>query len=126
MTFLLDTCAVLWAARVPERLSSRVRNLLSDPGTELVLSVVSAWEIAIKPELGIADAARWFRVAARQLQARILPVRLDHVAALQKLPPRHRDPFDRLLLAQAAAGQLALITADDAIRSYPEVHSVWD
>jgi PIN domain nuclease of toxin-antitoxin system len=91
-----------------------------------VLSVVSAWEIALKPELGIADVARWFRQAARNLQARILPVRLEHIAALEKLPLLHRDPFDRLLIAQAAAGQLALVTADDAIRSYREAQCVWD
>ncbi len=126
MTSLLDTCVVLWAARQPERLSSRVRDLLLDPREELVLSVVSAWEIALKPELGIADAAGWLRQATRKLQARILPVRLDHIAALQKLPPRHRDPFDRLLLAQAVAGELALLTADEMIRGYPEVDCVWD
>jgi PIN domain nuclease of toxin-antitoxin system len=126
MTSLLDTCIVLWAAREPDRLSSRVRALLLDPNEELVLSVVSAWEIALKPELGIADVARWFRQAARNLQARILPVRLEHIAALEKLPLLHRDPFDRLLIAQAAAGQLALVTADDAIRSYREAQCVWD
>ena len=126
MTSLLDTCVILWAARQPDRLSPRVRSLLLDPHEELVLSVVSAWEIALKPELGIADAARWLRQARRNLQARILPVRLEHIAALQQLPPRHRDPFDRLLLAQAAAGQLALVTADETIWKYSEVRCVWD
>ncbi len=126
MTSLLDTCAILWAARQPDRLSRRVRDLLLDPGEELVLSVVSAWEIALKPELGITGAAGWFRQAARKLQADILPVRLEHIAALQKLPPRHRDPFDRLLISQAIAGQLALVTADEVVRSYPEVRCIWD
>ena len=125
MTSLLDTCAVLWAARQPERLSPRVRDLLLDSREELVLSVVSAWEIALKPELGITDVAGWFRQAARNLQARILPVRLEHIAALEQLPPRHRDPFDRLLIAQAAAGQLVLVTSDEAIQKYPEVQCVW-
>jgi PIN domain nuclease of toxin-antitoxin system len=68
MTWLLDTCVVLWAAREPDRLSSRVRNLLLDSSEELVVSVVSAWEIALKPELGIVDVARWFRQAARNLK----------------------------------------------------------
>jgi len=126
MSALLDTCAVLWAARQPERLSPRVRALLLDEGEELVLSVVSAWEIALKPALGIADVAGWFRQAARNLQAEILPVRLEHVAALEKLPPRHRDPFDRLLVAQAVAGKLALVTPDEAIQNYPEVDCVWN
>jgi PIN domain nuclease of toxin-antitoxin system len=126
MISLLDSYVILWAAREPNRLSTRVRDLLLNPQQELLFSVVSAWEIALKPELGIADATRWFRQAARKLQARILPVRLEHIAALQKLPLRHRDPFDRLLIAQAVAGELALVTADQAIRSYPEVRCVWD
>jgi PIN domain nuclease of toxin-antitoxin system len=126
MTSLLDTCVILWAARQPERLPSRVRDLLLDPGEELVFSIVSAWEIALNPALGITDAARWFRRAARNLEARILPLRLEHIEALQKLPPRHGDPFDRLLLAQAAAGQMALVTPDEAIRGYLEVRCVWD
>jgi PIN domain nuclease of toxin-antitoxin system len=126
MTSLLDTCIILWAAREPNRLSARVRDLLLDPREELVFSVVSAWEIVLKPQLDISDGARWLRQAARNLQASILPVRLEHIAALEKLPLRHRDPFDRLLIAQAVASQLALVTADEAIRSYPEVHCVWD
>jgi len=126
MTSLLDTCIILWAARDPDQLSTRVRDLLLDPNEELVFSVVSAWEIALKPQLGIADSASWLRQAARNLQASILPVRLEHIAALQKLAPRHRDPFDRLLIAQAVAGKFSLVTADTAIRSYPEAHCVWD
>ncbi len=125
MTALLDTCVILWAARQPERLSSRVRDLLLDARQPLTLSVVSAWEIHLKPELGIPDAAAWFRQAARQFQARLLPVRLEHIAALQKLPPRHPDPFDRLLIAQAAADQLALVTSDEPIGNYPEVEVIW-
>ncbi len=125
MTALLDTCAVLWAARQPERLSARVRALLLDAGAELTVSVVSAWEIALKPELGIQDTARWFREAARHLQARILPVRIEHIAALERLPPLHRDPFDRLLIAQAVAGHLALVTSDQAIAKYSEAACIW-
>src|SRR3954452_25498633 len=64
MSFLLDTCVVLWAAREPKRLSLRVRDLLLDTREELVLSVVSAWEISLKPELAIADAANWLEQAA--------------------------------------------------------------
>jgi len=125
MTSLLDTCAVLWAARQPERLSARVRAVLLDGRQELVLSVVSAWEIALKPELRVADVAGWFRQAARHLHARILPIRLEHIAALERLPLRHRDPFDRLLIAQAVAGRFALVTPDEAITKYPEVECIW-
>src|SRR5690349_10369004 len=110
MTALLDTCTLLWAAREPERLPARVRDLLLDPGEELIISVVSAWEIALKPMLAVADVTRWIRQSARHLHARVLPVRLEHIATLEKLPARHRDPFDRLLIAQAVAAQYALLT----------------
>lgn len=126
MKLLLDTCAVLWAARQPQSLSPRVRDILLDSRQELVLSVVSAWEIALKSELEIIDVARWFRQAAHHLHAHILPVRLEHIAALEKLPLHHRDPFDRLLIAQAVAGQLTLLTPDEAIEKYSEVECIWD
>jgi PIN domain nuclease of toxin-antitoxin system len=87
---------------------------------------VSAWEIAIKPELGIVDAAAWVRTAADNLKARVLPVRLEHIGVLQRLPAHHRDPFDRLLLAQAIAGELALLTPDEAMQKYEQVECVWD
>src|SRR4051812_25035323 len=121
MNALLDTCALLWAARQPERLSAPVRALLLDPHTELTVSVVSAWEIALKPELGIDDVARWFREAARHLHARILPVRLEHIAALEKLPVRHRDPFDRLLIAQASQAGWRSSPPTRRIAKYPAV-----
>lgn len=124
MSALLDTCAVLWAARQPERPSPRVRALLLDEHEEVVLSVVSAWEITLKPALGIPDVAGWLRQAARNLQARMLPVRLEHIAALETLPLRHRDPFDRLLVAQAVAGRLMLVTPEEAIQNYSEVEYV--
>jgi PIN domain nuclease of toxin-antitoxin system len=126
MSCLLDTCALLWAARQPRRLSRRIQDLLLDTREDIAVSVVSAWEISLKPQLGISDAAGWFRAAADKLQARVLPVRLEHIAALQRLPVRHRDPFDRLLLAQALATGLVLITPDDAMRKYEEVRSFWE
>jgi hypothetical protein len=79
MNAFLDTYALLWAARQPERLSAPVRALLLHPDTELTVSVVSAWEIALKPELGVDDVARSFREAARHLHPRILPVRLEQL-----------------------------------------------
>ena len=102
-----------------------MRDLLLDARTVIYLSVVSGWEIAIKRSLGIADAAGWCRNAAAHLQATVLPLRLEHIAALQALPALHKDPFDRMLIAQAIATELALVTGDDAIRQYKEVVTVW-
>jgi PIN domain nuclease of toxin-antitoxin system len=125
VNFLLDTCVILWAARNPSRLTPRVRDLLLDPKNEVTASVVSAWEIAVKPTLGISDPARWFRIAAEKLKASILPVRLEHIALLQTLPLLHRDPFDRILIAQALSANAELVTPDEAIRQYAAVRSVW-
>jgi PIN domain nuclease of toxin-antitoxin system len=122
---LLDTSTILWAARQPSRLPVRVRDLLLDPQSELVISVVSAWEIQLKPALGISGAAAWIAEAAARHQAAILAVRLDHIAALQRLPALHKDPFDRLLIAEALTGNLRLITSDAAIRQYSDVQCFW-
>jgi PIN domain nuclease of toxin-antitoxin system len=127
MNLLLDTCVLLWAAREPARLPGRVRNLfLVEPDVALFISVVSAWEISVKPALGLVDAAGWFRTAATQLRATILPIRLEHIAALQTLPVLHKDPFDRMLLAQAVAEQLDLVTGDETLRRYPGIRILWE
>ena len=126
MSALLDTCTLLWAARDPAKLSRRIRDLLLNPDQELVISVASAWEITVKPELGIYDTAAWFRTAARKLQARVLSIQIDHIAVLGTLPPLHKDPFDRMLIAQALAGNLDLLTNDEAIRRYDGVRCVWE
>jgi len=118
VTFLLDTCVILWAAREPSRLPRRVRNLLIDSTHALTISVASAWEIAVKPDLGVADPASWFRTAAEKLHASILPIRLDHIAVLKSLPYLHKDPFDRMLIAQTLSIKAELITNDEAIRRY--------
>lgn len=126
MNLLLDTCTLLWAARDPAHLPRRARDLLLNPDAALFVSVVSAWEIAVKPALGVDDPAGWCRTAAANLQATILPVRLQHISALQNLPPLHKDPFDRMLIAQAAADGLDLVTGDRALRRYPGIRIVWD
>jgi PIN domain nuclease of toxin-antitoxin system len=126
MSFLLDTCVILWAARQPSRLPARIRDLLLDPENEITISVASAWEIAVKPELGIPEPAGWFRTAAKKMGSSILSVRLDHIAALQNLPYLHKDPFDRILIAQALSEGAELVTNDEAIRRYEAVQSRWE
>jgi hypothetical protein len=88
------------------------------------IAFLSFDDFALKPELGIADAAGWFRQAARKLHARILPVRLDHIAALERLPVRHRDPFDRS--ADYAGGRRPVRTHRMRRCHYPDVTCIWD
>jgi len=118
---LLDTQILLWAAGQPERLSKSARKLLDDPRNELVFSAASLWEIAIKRTLGRED----FRVEPRVLRRGLLdngyselPISSQHAVSIDTLPPLHKDPFDRLLLAQALTEGITLLTADRQLSQY--------
>ena len=122
---LLDTSTLLWALGEPERLSMKARRLV-DAG-ENVVSVASYWEVVIKAQKGllsIDDLATWWRRAIELTAARVLLIRASHITALAALPLLHKDPFDRILIAQAKAEGLALVTNDRPIREYP-VQIVW-
>jgi len=123
MKLLLDTHLLLWAAGNPERLSPSARTLLNAPENNLFFSAASLWEIVIKLGLGRPD----FHVDPQRLRKMLvvhgyteLPVTADHALKVQSLPLLHRDPFDRLLLAQARAEGMLLLTADAAITQYQE------
>jgi PIN domain nuclease of toxin-antitoxin system len=118
---LLDTQILLWAAGQPERLSPAARKLLGNPRNELLFSAASLWEIAIKKTLGRED----FRVEPRLLRRGLvdngyseLPVTSQHAVNIDALPPLHKDPFDRLLLAQALCEGITLLTADAQLARY--------
>ena len=119
--YLLDTNALLFALSVPERLSAEARTAVeSGPN---ILSVVSYWEAMLKSmkgKLDVGDPRAWWRDAVEQLAATQLPLRAEHVAALHTLPPHHQDPFDRILVAQAIAEDLMLITSDAEIARYAD------
>jgi PIN domain nuclease of toxin-antitoxin system len=119
---LLDTQLLLWAAGQPDRLSAPARKLLTDPRHELLFSAASLWEIAIKNTLGRED----FRVNPRLLRRGLLdngyvelPITSQHAVNVDSLLPRHKDPFDRLLLAQALSEGITLVTGDAQLARYP-------
>jgi PIN domain nuclease of toxin-antitoxin system len=119
---LLDTQILLWAAGQPERLSASARKLLNNRRNELLFSAASLWEIAIKNTLGRED----FRVEPRLLRRGLLdngytelPVTSQHAVSIDVLPPLHKDPFDRLLLAQATSEGITLLTGDAQLARYP-------
>ena len=121
MNLLLDTHILLRAAR-GVGLGAGLRRLLEDPGNRLVFSAASIWEIAIKSGLGRPDfdvPSGVFRRGLLEAGYEELPVTGAHAAALQGLPPLHRDPFDRILVAQALVEGLTLVTADRTILTYP-------
>ena len=122
MKLLLDTHVLLWAAGVPRRLPRAARALLEDEANELLFSAVSLWEVAIKQQLGRGD----FRADARLLRRGLLdngyaelPVTSEHAVALDLLPPLHKNPFDRMLIAQALVEGIMLLTADANLARYP-------
>jgi len=119
---LLDTQAWLWMVADPDRLSRRARRLVQRADSELFLSAATAWEIAIKWNLGKltlpADPVEYVRTRIEQTGVRALPIRHDHATQVARLPPHHRDPFDRLLIAQAMVEDLTLLTGDRQIEPY--------
>ena len=123
MRLLLDTCTFLWIVGGSNELSPRAREAFADPANEVFLSAASAWEIAVKHRLGRASASRdpGEFVPAQRAAHRIESLAVDEEAVLHiaKLPDLHRDPFDRLLVAQALVGGLVLLTPDDPIRRVP-------
>jgi PIN domain nuclease of toxin-antitoxin system len=119
---LLDTHLLLWAAGAPEQLPATARLLLDDPQNELLFSVASIWEIVIKHGLGRAD----FQVDARVLRRGLLDngyqelaITSEHVVSIDGLPLIHKDPFDRVLVAQAMVEGITLLTADTLVAQYP-------
>jgi PIN domain nuclease of toxin-antitoxin system len=124
VTALLDTHALLWWVTDDRRLSKRAREIIATD--EILVSVVSAWEIEIKRGLGRIDADTHaiLREVSTTEGFRWLEIRPSHVAALVDLPPLHRDPFDRMLVAQADHERVAMITRDKDVRRYP-IDVVW-
>ena len=122
MKLLLDTQLLLWAAGDPSRLSAVARALIEGPDNELFFSAVSLWEISIKRGLDRSD----FQVDPRVLRRGLLdngynelPVTSEHAVAIEGLPPIHKDPFDRMLVAQATVEGITLLTADSLVSQYP-------
>ena len=122
MHLLLDTHVLLWAAGVPERLSAYARGLIEDPGNRLFFSSASIWEVTIKRGLGRTDFQAEPEILRRGLVENgydELPITSAHAAAVRHLPHIHKDPFDRILVAQADTEGALLLTADDVVAQYP-------
>ena len=116
---LLDTNAIIFALTIPDRLSAAARKaILKGPN---LISVVSYWEVLLKymrRMLDVGDPREWWRDALDELAAVPLLLRPDHVSAIYELPVHHKDPFDRILLAQARVEELSFITTDKEISKY--------
>ena len=122
MKALLDTHTLIWWDSDPSKLSPRALAALMDPAAVILLSVVGVWEILVKSHLGkLSLRLPLDQILAQQVAngIQILPVTLDHALGLEALPDIHKDPFDRLLIAQARAVSATLLSADGVFARYP-------
>jgi PIN domain nuclease of toxin-antitoxin system len=124
---LLDTHVLLWALGDPDRLSAAAAAAIRDGANDAVVSAATAWEIALKQSVGKLQlpgpAEEWLLPAVASLRATWLPVTAEHAVAVRALPWHHRDPFDRILVAQAI-GAFTLVTHDRRFAPY-EVAAIW-
>jgi PIN domain nuclease of toxin-antitoxin system len=119
MNLSLDTHVLLWTLSAPERLSAAARNAIEDPANIVFVSAAVAWEIEIKAALGKLRVPSDLlnQLTAANFQG--LPITIGHALAIKQLPNLHRDPFDRIMLAQAKAAGLTFVTADPQVLQYP-------
>ena len=123
MKFLLDTQAFLWFVLKDRALSQVACDLIVDPLNDILLSPASYWEIAIKVSIGKyqipGNFETWIEHQIQVNELEILPIKVAHVAAIVTLPFHHKDPFDRLLVAQALTEKIPIISVDAALDNYP-------
>ena len=123
MRLLLDTHAFLWTAADPDRLCASARAAVEDSANEVLVSAAVAWEISVKVALGKltvpAEPAMWFPARVRSLGFHGLDISAAHALAISGLPDIHRDPFDRIMIAQAQIEGLTFVTRDPENRKYP-------
>jgi PIN domain nuclease of toxin-antitoxin system len=128
MRALIDTSTFLWTISDDDKLSGNARRFIADSENEIFLSVASLWEIAIKISLGKLELLLPFnRLIPEQLEQNsiaVLPIEIQHLSKIIDLPFHHRDPFDRLIIAQGLSEQLPVITPDAAFGRY-SIHLIW-
>ncbi|MCM0594220.1 MAG: type II toxin-antitoxin system VapC family toxin [Gloeotrichia echinulata IR180] len=128
MKLLLDSHVLIWWASSSERLSQRVYSLINDTNNTLVFSIASVWEMQIKLQLGKLNLNSSLPVLIDNQQRvnnlQLLPIELVHIWGLTNLPNYHRDPFDRLLIAQAIVEQIPLVSIDSVFDNYP-IQRLW-
>jgi PIN domain nuclease of toxin-antitoxin system len=128
MKILLDTHTFLWWIADDQKLSGRAREIISDGGNELFLSAAAGWEIAIKVQIGRLklpeEPIRFILDQMRINAIQSLPIQMNHALHVSTLPQHHRDPFDRLLIAQAQLEGLPVLSSDHQLGNY-QVEVIW-
>lgn len=128
MNYLLDTHTFFWTLDNPKKLSARVLGIIEDPSATLLVSIASPWELAIKTNKGRIDARRILDQMEKVIGSggyQLLDARLSHVIAAGFLPLHHKDPFDRLLAAQALELRVPIVSCDSTFDAYG-VRRIWN
>lgn len=118
MNLLLDTCVLLWWLDDPDLLSKEASTTIKNPNNRIIVSVVSAWEIAIKEALGKLSSPENLKEMIADSGFELMPIDYEHVWQVKDLPSHHCDPFDRLLVSQATVENLTLVTRDSWLNAY--------
>ena len=118
MRLLLDTQVLIWTLLQPDRLLATTREAIQDEANDVLVSIASPWEIAIKKSLGNLDPPDDLDVQLTEKRIALLPISLRHTGAIESLPHHHGDPFDRMLVAQAQTDGLTIVTSDRRIARY--------
>ncbi len=123
-SYLLDTCALIWATSDPKKLSKKARLAIDDDANRIFVSHVTLWEMSIKVTIGKLQVGEDFFEELEDLGYEILPIKVEHFSLYRQLPLIHRDPFDRLLVAQSISEKVPLVTCDEETVKYP-LETVW-
>jgi len=118
MNLLLDTCVLLWWLDDPDLLSKEASTAIKEPDNKIIVSVVSAWEIAIKKALGKLESPENLKEVIIDSGFQLMPIDYEHAWHVKDLLLHHKDPFDRLLVAQATVENLMLVTRDSKLKPY--------
>jgi PIN domain nuclease of toxin-antitoxin system len=128
VNLLIDSHALVWALLDDRRLSPRAQRALSDGSGTLHFSIVSFWELSLKIALGklhtIGSSIAYLRDECQEHGIQLVPLRVEHILRAESLPPHHRDPFDRMLIAQALHEDLTILSSDEQFQRYP-VKTLW-
>lgn len=126
--YLIDTCAFIWELHNDPNMSVKAAEVMERDEAELYISIVTFWEIAIKKTLGkleVQESVTELGKACIDHNITILPIKMEYLERIQKLPYIHKDPFDRLIIATAIEEELTILTGDEYIKQYNEVKQLW-
>lgn len=118
MKYLLDTNILLWSLDEDKKLGNTIKSIISDPKNEIYVSIVSCWEISIKAKIKKLPLKTTLQVVFDNIQFDFLNITLEHILGVYDLPLHHKDPFDRMLIAQAKAENMILLTSDPKFKKY--------